>query len=87
MQSTWLRSRLAREYRARFGSILHHSVDKALLRGGMASPAFGGGTVLAPIEIYLSGRVVLEAGGKTIPIKDNARGIARMPEMRFLCRS
>ncbi len=63
---------LAREYRARFGSILHHNVDKALLRGGMAAPAFGGGTVLAPIEIYLAGRVVLEAGGKTIPIKDIA---------------
>src|SRR6516164_3722157 len=27
---------LCREYRSRFGEILHHNVDKALLRGGRA---------------------------------------------------
>jgi hypothetical protein len=31
---------LCREYRARFGAILHHNVDKALLCGGRAAPAF-----------------------------------------------
>ena len=47
---------LCREYRRRFGEVLHHNVDKALLCGGSAAPAFGGGTVLSPINIYLAGR-------------------------------
>lgn len=63
---------LARAYRTRFGSVLHYNVDKALLRGGRAAPAFGGGSVLIPIEIYLAGRAVVEAGGKTIPVRDIA---------------
>ena len=36
---------LCREYRRRFGEVLHHNVDKALLCGGSAAPAFGGGNV------------------------------------------
>src|SRR5579872_3967383 len=46
---------LCREYRHRFGTILHHNVDKALLSGGRAAPAFGGGSVLSPINVYLGG--------------------------------
>ena len=45
---------LCREYRRRFGFILHHNVDKVLLSGGRASPAFGGGTILAPINALAS---------------------------------
>jgi S-adenosylmethionine synthetase len=47
---------LCREYQQRFGAILHHNVDKALLCGGSAVPSFGGGTVTRPIDIYLAGR-------------------------------
>jgi S-adenosylmethionine synthetase len=60
------------EYRKRFGMILHHNVDKALLRGGRAAPAFGGGVVLTPIGIYLAGRAVTEVRGKTFPIDEIA---------------
>jgi S-adenosylmethionine synthetase len=49
---------LSRVYLERCGRILHHNVDKVLLRGGSARPAFGGGDVLEPIEIYLAGRAV-----------------------------
>ena len=63
---------LCREYRDRFGAVLHHNVDKALLRGGRAAPAFGGGHVIDPIEIYLAGRAIAEVGGKAVPIKDIA---------------
>lgn len=42
---------LCREYRDRFGAVLHHNVDKALLRGGTSAPAFGGGEILEPIGI------------------------------------
>src|SRR3990172_8818141 len=51
-----LSGNLCRAYRERFGEILHHNVDKALLCGGRAAPAFGGGSVLNPISMYLAGR-------------------------------
>ena len=63
---------LCREYRRRFGHILHHNVDKALLSGGSAEPAFGGGTILAPINIYLAGRAVTDVGGEAVAVEDIA---------------
>lgn len=63
---------LCREYRRRFGDILHHNVDKALLCGGRAAAAFGGGSVISPIQIYLAGRATAEVGGETIPIREIA---------------
>jgi S-adenosylmethionine synthetase len=63
---------LCREYRSRFGEILHHNVDKALLRGGRAMAEFGGGSVLVPIEIYLAGRAIAEVGGVALPISEIA---------------
>lgn len=68
---------LCREYRARFGSILHHNVDKALLRGGRASPAFGGGRVDEPIDIYLAGRATAGVGRDAIPIAEIATESAK----------
>lgn len=63
---------LCAAYLERFGVILHHNVDKALLRGGAARPAFGGGEVLEPIELYLCGRATLEAGGVRVPVEELA---------------
>ena len=63
---------LCREYRRRFGEILHHNVDKALLCGGRAAPAFGGGSVLAPITIHLAGRAVTGVGSNELPIEEIA---------------
>src|SRR5215471_4050340 len=63
---------LCREYRSRFGQILHHNVDKALLRGGRAMAEFGGGSVLVPIEIYLAGRAISEVGNVTLPVSEIA---------------
>jgi S-adenosylmethionine synthetase len=63
---------LCREYRERFGEILHYNVDKALLCGGRAAPAFSGGVVLDPIAIYLAGRATTEVGGELVPIKEIA---------------
>lgn len=63
---------LCREYRRRFGRILHHNVDKALLCGGRSAPAFGGGSVLAPINIYLAGRATTQKGKDTLQIEDIA---------------
>ncbi len=63
---------LCEAYLERFGEILHHNVDKALLVGGRSSPAFGGGRILAPIEIILAGRAVREMAGVSIPIEEIA---------------
>ncbi|HUI95575.1 MAG TPA: methionine adenosyltransferase [Xanthobacteraceae bacterium] len=63
---------LCGEYRRRFGAILHHNVDKALLCGGRAAAAFGGGRVIAPIEIYLGGRATSEVGNDTVPVREIA---------------
>lgn len=61
---------LSRFYLERFGMILHHNVDKALLWGGSATPSFGGGTVNAPIEIFLAGRAIHEYQGVTVPVEE-----------------
>jgi S-adenosylmethionine synthetase len=63
---------LCHEYRRRFGEILHHNVDKALLCGGRATAAFGGGRVTSPIGIYLAGRAICEVGSEAVPIGDIA---------------
>ena len=67
-----LSQNLCREYRRRFGEIFHHNVDKALLCGGRAKPNFGGGSVLAPITIYLAGRATANVGNEIVKIKDIA---------------
>jgi S-adenosylmethionine synthetase len=63
---------LCRFYIERFGLILHHNVDKALLWGGAARPAFGGGEVLEPIELYLAGRATREARDIAVPVDELA---------------
>ncbi|MEM0026755.1 MAG: methionine adenosyltransferase [Ignisphaera sp.] len=47
---------LSKYYLKRFGLVLHHNVDKVLVVGGQAHPVFGGGEVLQPIYIIVSGR-------------------------------
>lgn len=63
---------LCREYLRRFGAILHHNVDKVLLCGGAARPAYGGGRVVEPIEIVLAGRATREFRGERIPVDEIA---------------
>jgi S-adenosylmethionine synthetase len=62
---------LCRYYLKEFGTILHHNLDKTLLVGGQANPRFGGGEVLEPIYIIVSGRatteVRLEDGVRKVP--------------------
>lgn len=63
---------LCTAYRSRLGRILHHNVDKALLCGGRASPAFRGGRLVEPIDIYLAGRATANAGAEAFPLADIA---------------
>lgn len=78
---------LSRFYIERFGFILHHNVDKALLCGGAARAAFGGGEVLEPIDIYLAGRATSEFRGVAIPVDEIAVEASRQwlkNHLRFL---
>jgi S-adenosylmethionine synthetase len=61
---------LCRYYRDHFGLILHHNVDKALLWGGVSEPAFGGGQVITPMEIFLAGRATDSFKGKRVPVSE-----------------
>lgn len=61
---------LCRYYLEHFGLILHHNVDKALLWGGIAEPAFNGGRIIAPMEIFLAGRATREFKGKRVPVDE-----------------
>ena len=63
---------LSRFYLERFGAILHHNVDKALLIGGAARPAFGGGALDEPIEIILAGRATRRLRGVEVPVDEIA---------------
>jgi S-adenosylmethionine synthetase len=63
---------LSRFYRERFGFVLHHNVDKGLLWGGAARPAFGAGEILEPIEIFLCGRATHEHRGVRVPVEELA---------------
>ena len=63
---------LCREYLRRFGHVLHHNVDKALLCGGRAKPVFRGGQVTDPIKIFLAGRAITNVGNETIPVEEIA---------------
>jgi S-adenosylmethionine synthetase len=63
---------LCRWYLDHTGSILHHNLDKALLRGGKAHAVFGGGEVSEPFEVYFAGRAVTNAGGLQVPVEELA---------------
>lgn len=64
---------LCQFYLERFGLVMHHNVDKALLWGGTSQPAFGGGKVVAPMEIFLAGRATCEYKGIKVPVEELVR--------------
>ncbi len=57
---------LSKEYKRRYKYILHHNTDKAQIVGGQSSPKYGGGEIIRPIYILLSGRATsfIEVDGK-----------------------
>ena len=61
---------LCRFYLERFGLVMHHNVDKVLLWGGSSSPAFYGGKILAPMEIFFAGRATCEYKGIKVPLDE-----------------
>ncbi len=68
---------LSREYIKRYGIILHHNTDQVEVVGGKAYPQFGGGEVIKPIYILLSGRAVELVDKETFPVHEVAIKAAR----------
>lgn len=68
---------LSREYMKKFGVILHHNIDKGLLAAGRVEKLFGGGSVLAPMELIIGDRATFEAGGKKVPVAEIAIAAAK----------
>ena len=63
---------LCREYLDRFGTILHHNIDKGLLAAGRVEKRFGGGRVIRPMDLIIGDRATVRAGGEEIPVGDIA---------------
>lgn len=59
---------LCREYLDRFGTILHHNIDKGLLAAGRVEKRFGGGRVVKPMELIIGDRATFRAAGQDIPV-------------------
>jgi len=59
---------LCRNYQDIFGTSMHHNTDQVEVVGGQATPEFGGGKVIEPIYILLSGRATTTAGDKVVPV-------------------
>lgn len=68
---------LSRFYLERFGRVLHHNVDKVLLCGGVARPAFGGGEIVEPLDIYICGRASRDVRGVRVPVEELAIAACR----------
>jgi S-adenosylmethionine synthetase len=60
---------LCQAYMEKFdGKIMHHNTDEVQITAGESDPHFGGGEVIKPIDILLTGRGVSEIDGKKIGI-------------------
>ncbi|MEM3405391.1 MAG: methionine adenosyltransferase [Candidatus Pacearchaeota archaeon] len=62
--------RLCKEYIKKFGKILHHNIDKALLVAGKSIPKFKGGKIIKKIRIIICGRATTRVGKTKINIKN-----------------
>lgn len=63
---------LSKYYLKEYGRILHHNTDQVEVVGGQSAPKFGGGVVLEPTYILLSGRATTSVGKDRIPFKSIA---------------
>ncbi len=60
---------LSQEYLRTFGTVLHHNIDKGLLAAGRVEKRFGGGRILAPMELTIGDRAAFGAGRKRVPVE------------------
>lgn len=63
---------LSKEYLERFGTILHHNIDKGMLVAGEVKSKFGGGVILKPMRIIFGDRATFEVENEMIDVNDIA---------------
>ncbi|MCI5866881.1 MAG: methionine adenosyltransferase [Methanosphaera sp.] len=51
---------LSQAYKEKAGSVLHHNTDEVQITAGESDPKFGGGQIIKPIQILLTGRAANE---------------------------
>jgi len=68
---------LSREYLQRFGTILHHNIDKAFLVAGAADVAFGGGKITEPMRLIFGDRATAVVNGEQVPVHEIAVATAK----------
>jgi S-adenosylmethionine synthetase len=61
---------LSREYLKRYGSVLHHNIDKGLLAAGEVRRNFGGGEVKRPMLMVFGDRATYDVDGDQVPIDE-----------------
>ncbi|MDO8869437.1 MAG: methionine adenosyltransferase [Methanobacteriaceae archaeon] len=59
---------LCNAYIEKFGGILHHNTDEVQITAGESDPKFGGGEIIKPMDVLLTGRGVPEYEGEKIGI-------------------
>lgn len=59
---------LCKMYMDELGGVLHHNTDEVQITAGESNPKFGGGQILKPIDILLTGRGVSEFEGQKFPL-------------------
>jgi len=59
---------LSREYRRRFGEIVHHNIDKGLLVAGETEGRFGGGTIKRPMLMVFGDRATFQIDEERIDV-------------------
>jgi S-adenosylmethionine synthetase len=68
---------LSKEYLKKFGTILHHNIDKALLAAGEVENKFGGGKIKKPMLLIIGDRATFFADNKEIPVEEIAISTAK----------
>ena len=68
---------LSHTYLKKYGLILHHNIDKALLSAGETINRFGGGTITKPMKLIIGDRATFAFQGIEIPVDEIALDTAK----------
>ncbi len=69
--------RFSREYMKKFGTIMHHNVDKGMLVAGETEVKFAGGKIIEPMLMIFGDRATFKVGDEIIPIEEVAISTAK----------
>src|SRR5260370_22716615 len=61
---------LSKEYLKRYGHVMHHNIDKALLAAGEVKTRFGGGEVKRPMLMVFGERTTYDFDRHPVPLHE-----------------